>query len=1313
VHVIFWGAGWTQTGGPGPALREETLNFYKALSGSGSPSGRAYQGILTQYFDATGRIAPTLEKLTSFIDTSSPPPVNVNGAAIGREAREAAKAEGWVLGPNSQFVVMPGPGATYENGFAKFCAYHTVVGENSSYWTYTFVPYAGEPPFEGGCRSWDREFNAGHVQQMDAAHEYAESATDPAFSAWLDTEGEEVGDICAASDPLTENGKQTGVWVQGIWDDNQSACSLADEKPPHVLGLTEGPSNLGLHEATLNATVNAENEGFAAKYRFEYGPTTAYGKTAPAEGYVNIGRELLNQVVHQRLTGLPLGATVHYRVSATNSRKETMNGEDHTITPSEWSSGSVPLPPGTGQNSFGDALLSCSFYPWECGATSCPSPEECVAVGTYESSENIGGYNRELPMANTWKNGQWSVKALPIPEGTGKTVAMTGVSCTSTTACLAVGYEENTAGKRVPVAERLNGSEGWSASAISLPAGASEAALEGVSCASASACMAVGLSVNSTGGLVPYAALWNGSVWTAQNLNPPEGGNVALEGVSCPAAEYCVAVGYKVVGSVWAAVTETWNGTTWSPVSAEAPPGGGSFRFFGVSCASSTSCMAVGNYAASKGEASLTERWNGEKWSFQAAAETGVQEELTGVSCPTAQECTAVGYYNPNGRWVAMAQTWNGSAWSVQPLNTDAGGDPASEFHAVSCVAGSTCAAVGMSGWSAIARGHSAGGLRVLAEIRSTKPYVTGITPTAGGAAGGTSVTITGLGFVAPATVTIGGIAATSVEVVSESEIRAKTAAAPMGTYSVVVSDANGTSTGGPLYTYSAPTVTSIEPAMGRESGGTAVTIKGSNFVAPATVKIGNAATAVEVVSESEIKAKTTATAAGAYEVVVSDSNGTSSGGATYTYRANAATFLSAFGSAGLGSGGVGTQGVAVDGSGNVWVADPVNNRVDEFSSEGAFKLAFGWGVSNGAERLQTCTKSCRAGLTGSGPGEFGAHGAYFLSIGGIAVSGGDIWVVDGGNERIEEFTTAGQYTGRQIRTLLGPEAVATDSSGNNIWVSSYGYSALQDFSFSPTGTVEEKHVIEPPGNMGALAVDAQGNVWAAVSSVGVNPFNRLDEYSPQATFKQSLGWHVNKNGAEQFETCTSECLNGTGGSGEGQFNQPHGVAVDGHGDVFVADTNNNRFQEFLPTGKYITQFGSSGSGAAKFSDPLGIAVAGGRAYVVDAGNNRVEKWEVWENLPPGAVTGAASSITATSATLNATVNPNGSEVSACMLEYGATTSYGSSAPCTPSPGSGENPVAVSASVTGLTTATTYHFRVSATNAGGTSNGSDQTFNTP
>jgi hypothetical protein len=97
---------------------------------------------------------------------------------------------------------------------------------------------------------------------------------------------------------------------------------------------------------------------------------------------------------------------------------------------------------------------------------------------------------------------------------------------------------------------------------------------------------------------------------------------------------------------------------------------------------------------------------------------------------------------------------------------------------------------------------------------------------------------------------------------------------------------------------------------------------------------------------------------------------------------------------------------------------------------------------------------------------------------------------------------------------------------------------------------------------------------------------------------------------------------------------------------------------------------------------------------------------------PPTVVTSPASAVRSASATLNATVNPNGEDVSECKLEYGTTIFYGKSAPCTPSPGSGTSPVAVVASVAGLSVGSTYHFRISATTPGGTSKGSDEYFRT-
>jgi hypothetical protein len=97
----------------------------------------------------------------------------------------------------------------------------------------------------------------------------------------------------------------------------------------------------------------------------------------------------------------------------------------------------------------------------------------------------------------------------------------------------------------------------------------------------------------------------------------------------------------------------------------------------------------------------------------------------------------------------------------------------------------------------------------------------------------------------------------------------------------------------------------------------------------------------------------------------------------------------------------------------------------------------------------------------------------------------------------------------------------------------------------------------------------------------------------------------------------------------------------------------------------------------------------------------------------PAVETKPASAVGQTTATLNASVNPRGGALSACKLEYGKTTAYGSSVACTTLPGSGSSPVPVSALVTmGLAANTEYHFRISATNTAGTSKGADVTFKT-
>ena len=96
----------------------------------------------------------------------------------------------------------------------------------------------------------------------------------------------------------------------------------------------------------------------------------------------------------------------------------------------------------------------------------------------------------------------------------------------------------------------------------------------------------------------------------------------------------------------------------------------------------------------------------------------------------------------------------------------------------------------------------------------------------------------------------------------------------------------------------------------------------------------------------------------------------------------------------------------------------------------------------------------------------------------------------------------------------------------------------------------------------------------------------------------------------------------------------------------------------------------------------------------------------------PTVITGSASEVATATAKLNATVNPDGEEVTKCTFEYGPTEGYGSSQACAALPGNGTSAVAVSASLSGLSPDTIYHFRVAAANVHGSNSGEDGTFTT-
>ena len=199
-----------------------------------------------------------------------------------------------------------------------------------------------------------------------------------------------------------------------------------------------------------------------------------------------------------------------------------------------------------------------------------------------------------------------------------------------------------------------------------------------------------------------------------------------------------------------------------------------------------------------------------------------------------------------------------------------------------------------------------------------TPPTVTSISPTSGPAAGGTAVTITGTGFLAGATVTLGGNVARSVVVVSDTSITAVTAAHAGGVVDVTVRNIDTQVATCPgCYTYvPGPTVTSISPTSGFPAGGASVTITGTGFVSGATVTIGGStATGVSVVSATQITATTPAHAAGTVNVTVTNPD-TQSGTCTncFTYRA-APTVTAISPTSGLTTGG---DAVTITGTGFV-----------------------------------------------------------------------------------------------------------------------------------------------------------------------------------------------------------------------------------------------------------------------------------------------------------------------------------------------------------------------------------------------------------
>jgi hypothetical protein len=304
-------------------------------------------------------------------------------------------------------------------------------------------------------------------------------------------------------------------------------------------------------------------------------------------------------------------------------------------------------------------------------AVSCTSARACTAVGYRPGFNGIG-----TPLAERWNGRKWASQSI---HGKGD---LTGVACPAAKMCIAVGGSDTDLGSgSYGLVKRWNGRK-WAGQRLPAPS-YGQVVLNGVSCTSARACIAVGYGFDLDEVAVPLAFRWNGRSWARQDIPVPSGQKFAINvmtSASCSAVRACTAVGYSdnEANNTVSFIAERWNGARWTVQSIPDPAGGDFYYLNSVWCPAARACIAVGNSSDQHGDndAPLAETWNGTAWVIQATVRLAGDGSLGGVSCTTALACTAVGSTYVRGNQVTLAERWNGTTWAVQPTPGNPAGTP-------------------------------------------------------------------------------------------------------------------------------------------------------------------------------------------------------------------------------------------------------------------------------------------------------------------------------------------------------------------------------------------------------------------------------------------------------------------------------------------------------------------------------------------------------------------------------------------------------------------------------------------------------------
>ncbi len=192
------------------------------------------------------------------------------------------------------------------------------------------------------------------------------------------------------------------------------------------------------------------------------------------------------------------------------------------------------------------------------------------------------------------------------------------------------------------------------------------------------------------------------------------------------------------------------------------------------------------------------------------------------------------------------------------------------------------------------------------------------------------------------------------------------------------------------------------------------------------------------------------------------------------------------------------------------------------------------------------------------------------------------------------QYSTTYEYTPDTTTGTVTFSSTSLDGVGQYVAYLFYdnGYQILAgpvDFAVLPSRPAPAPSFAGSFGQQGpgaltkpaGIALGRDGSIWVTDAATG-----QVEQFSQSGTLLQAFG-----------------------GQGPGRLVDPTGIAVDSQGNVWVSDTGNDSVAEFSPAGRELTSFGSAGSGNGQLDQPEGIAIEGGNIYVADQGNNRVEEF--------------------------------------------------------------------------------------------------------